>query len=147
MLNGWLVPEFYYSISPLGTPVLRTNVIAGSISNNLKKYELLGYVAQITSKDNTNHLVTIVKINDANDGKPENYQWYMFNDFLVTPVKEKEVFEMSHWWKRPVIVVYQESNIARQTFDYNSWQANLNDSILYRDHFAKGTREVGTSGI
>lgn len=135
-LNGWLVPEFYFAQSPLGTPVLRTNVIGG-VASNLRKYELVGYTAQITNRQNESHLITYSKIKkDVNDPG----EWYLFNDFLVREVSENEVLDVSPWWKKPVVVIYKEVGIGNK-FKPNIYMNNLNTSILYRDQFVEGTRE------
>lgn len=135
-LKGWLVPEFYYTQSPLGTPVLRTNAIGG-IASNLRKFELCGYTAQITNRQSESHLVTYSKIRvDANGpGK-----WYLFNDFLVREVPEEEVLDISAWWKKPVVMIYKEVGVGNE-FKPKIYMDNLNSSILHKDHFVEGTRE------
>ncbi|VEU22548.1 DEKNAAC103692 [Brettanomyces naardenensis] len=130
-LDGWMVPEFYMTVSSTGSPILRTNIVAGS-HVGVRKYKLAGYVAQITDRANRSHLVTITETSESS--------WCLFNDFLVTPIATEEVFNMSYWWKKPVIVVYRAVDTV-STFDYQCYKQGLNDSILYRDHFAKGTRE------
>lgn len=135
-LNDWLVPEFYYAQSPLGTPVLTTNIISG-VASNLRKYELCGYTAQITNRQNESHLVTYSKIkNDFSDvGK-----WYLFNDFLVREVPEEEVLDISHWWKKPVVFIYKEVGVG-DGYRPNIYMNNLDTSILYKDNFIEGSRE------
>ncbi|KAG7748111.1 hypothetical protein KL912_002788 [Ogataea haglerorum] len=122
----WLVPEFY-TTAATGRPIFRTSPVAGAGT----RYELVGYVAQITSRDNTNHLVTLSRT-------PEG-EWYLLNDFLVTRISREEALNLTYWWKRPVLAVYQD--LSEREFDYDGWKAVINDSILYRDHFAQGTRE------
>ena len=135
-LTGWLVPNFYYALSPLGTPVLRTNTIGGT-ATDMKRYELIGYTAQITNRDNESHLVTYSKIRkNANDSGT----WYLFNDFLSMEVTEEEVLQVAHWWKKPVVVVYKEVGIYDE-FNPNIYMENLNKDILYRDQFVSGDRE------
>ncbi|QPG73679.1 hypothetical protein FOA43_000992 [Brettanomyces nanus] len=132
-LKGWLVPEFYMVLSTAGIPMLRTNIVAGS-QVGVRKYQLVGYVAQVTDRVNRSHLVSLARVPD------EVNKWCLFNDFLVTPIAEEEVFNMSYWWKKPVVVVYKSVD-TESTFDYECWRNSLNDDILYKDHFAKGTRE------
>lgn len=141
-LKGWLVPEFYVTVSSTGLPTLRTNVIAGNMG--MKKYELVSYVAQVTDRFGRNQLVTISRgTNEVNrrggvsDTKSDG--WYLLNDYLVTPLPEEEVFDVSRWWKRPVIVTYRSVTTPPQV-DCQIWRP-FDDSILYKDHFAKGTRE------
>ncbi|KAH3670989.1 hypothetical protein OGAPHI_000700 [Ogataea philodendri] len=126
--DDWLVPEFYSAPSHTGRPVVRPNAIAGS---GLAKYELVGFVAQITSRDSTNHLVTLVKLPSG--------EWLLLNDFLVTKISTEEALNLTYWWKRPVTVVYRQQDGTG--FDYDGWKSVIDDSILYRDHFAQGTRE------
>lgn len=138
-LKGWLVPEFYFAQSPLGTPVLRTNVIGG-VASSLRKFELVGCTVQITNRQNESHLVTYSKIRKSptDDGK-----WHLFNDFLVREVSEEEVLDVSHWWKKPVVVVYKEVNVGNE-FKPEIYMRNLNKAVLYRDNFIAGTRENKT---
>lgn len=135
-LNGWLVPEFYYAKSPLGTPVLRTNIIGG-VASNLRKFELCAYTVQITNRQNESHLVTYSKIR-AHTNDPG--KWYLFNDFLVREVPEEEVLDVSPWWKKPVVVIYKEVGVGDE-FKPKIYMNNLNTSILYKDCFIEGTRE------
>lgn len=135
MYKDWLVPYFYSAQATMGTPVLRKNIISG-ITGNKKQYELIGFTAQITNKQNESHLVTFSKIKKNPNDKGT---WFLFNDFLVIEIEEKEALDMSVWWKKPVVVIYKRVDFDNQ-FHYNSYN-NLNDSILYKDHFARGTRE------
>ncbi|KAI3402461.2 PAN2 [Candida oxycetoniae] len=132
-LKKWLVPEMYalkarnnqgYSFKP-----------TKPLSGEYKKYELLGYVCEIShqidsSRTGGHNLVSFIKIQG---------EWILFNDYLVIPIPEEEVFNLTHEWKKPVIVVYQEADKV-ETFDYiTHFQGN--DSILYRDHFAGAARK------
>lgn len=134
--DGWLVPEFYSVQATMGTPVLRKNVITG-FAGIKKKYELIGVTFQITNKKNESHFVTFSKIkkNKADPGK-----WHLFNDFLVCEVDEKEVLDVSYWWKRPTIVIYKQVDVE-DNFKVDSYKSHLNDSVLYKDHFAATIRE------
>lgn len=71
--------------------------------------------------------------------------WHMFNDFLVKPVSVEEVLDFSLAWKTPVLFTYQQVSVfntfSKQQFDFDKWRHSLDTSILYRDHFAAGTRE------
>lgn len=127
-LQGWLVPEFYYAKSPLGTPVLRQTPITGAMSAQ-KRYELVGYTAQITNRQNESHIVTYSKIRQSpsDEGK-----WYLFNDFLVMEVTEEEVLDVSHWWKKPVTMVYKKFGIGNE-FKPQIFKEHLNTSILYKN--------------
>ncbi|KAG5418301.1 PAN2 [Candida metapsilosis] len=131
-LKQWLVPEFY-AVRHNNTPGFSFKPTM-PVSNPFTKFELLGYVCEIShqsdlSRTGSHNLVSFVKIND---------EWIFFNDYLVTPIPEEEVFNLNLPWKKPVIVVYQESTTPG--FEYMKHFSG-NDSILYRDHFAGAIRE------
>lgn len=112
-------------------------------NNEIVKYELIGFICEILNGDESSshenrHLVTFVKVKN---GQGENsHQWYLFNDFLIMPIDEIEVFNLSYWWKKPLIVLYQ-SNKSTRDFQYKIDKSKLDTQILYRDYFAHGTRE------
>lgn len=93
------------------------------------KYTLQGYVAQVD-----NHSVTIVK---TDDGK-----WYLFNDFLVAPLPEKEVFEF-YEWKKPAILMYSSDSSCQ--FDYDGWKKAIDTRLLYSHRFTSGNLEATSS--
>ncbi|CAX45153.1 pab1p-dependent poly(a)-nuclease, putative [Candida dubliniensis CD36] len=142
----WLVPEFYamksksgngYSfkeIDSIPSPSLMTQ------ESGKYKYELLGYVCEINHQadivNGGHNLVAFVKVN--------NDSWYLFNDFLVMPIPEEEVFDLQPSWKKPIVIMYQRQTDQPQ-FNYLTTPSvfgnNYDDSILYRDHFAEGIRK------
>ncbi|ODV71111.1 poly(A)-specific ribonuclease [Cyberlindnera jadinii NRRL Y-1542] len=104
-----------------------------------KQYEVVGFVCEIAGeRDNDSHLVTFVKIPNEETGTTD---WHLFNDFLVMPIPEEEVFNMSYWWKTPLTIVYKRVTSVAVPFQYDCWKNDLNDQILYRDHFASAIRE------
>lgn len=137
--QNWLVPEFYSININSGRPVLRTNYIAGAVNgSHIIKYELVGYIAQITTKENINHTVTYSRIKQDNG----EYKWFLFNDFLVCPIDDiSEVFNLSYWWKTPVTAVYKIAESGND-FNYNGWKQQINTEILYRDFFSAAERET-----
>ncbi|KAI5967563.1 PAN2 [Candida margitis] len=131
-LKSWFVPEFYAVKSSNNSGFSFKPTMP--VSSSYKKYEFLGYVCEIShqtdlSRTGSHNLVSFVKINN---------EWIFFNDYLVTPIPEEEVFNLSLPWKKPVIVIYQESTMPQ--FEYMK-NFTGNDSILYRDHFAGAIRE------
>ncbi|CAH6722471.1 PAN2-PAN3 deadenylation complex catalytic subunit Pan2p [[Candida] jaroonii] len=123
--SNWLLPELFTASN---------NGIIGFTNYSDNKYELLGYVAEINNGPETsigNHnLITFVKI----EGK-----WYLFNDFLVMEIHEDEVFNFKKDNKRPLILLYQHSQPPPMLKITNN--EDINDSILYKDHFALNIRE------
>lgn len=143
LINGfkkWLVPEFYALNNNNDAPIAFKPVLT-QFDQDSTRYELLGYVCEISQQSDfslgTHNLVSYVKI----DGR-----WFLFNDFLVMQIPEEEVFNLSYPWKKPVILVYHDSSISGIPFDLFQIETfanlpGLNDSIIYRDHFAGSIRE------
>lgn len=142
----WLVPEFYTTTGNTGKICFKP--VVTQFNQRAEKYELLGYVCEVNrgsaSSPGQHNLVSYVKVKLPSLGKD---QWMLFNDFLVMPIPEEEVLNISQNWKKPVVLVYHNVEDPRnQKFTYfeeNVFRklSGLNDSILYRDHFACGIRE------
>lgn len=142
----WLVPEFY-TVAGLNKK-LGFKPVVTQLNQQAQKYELQAYVCDInhgsTSAPGNHNLVSYVKIRSPALNKD---QWFLFNDFLVMPIPEEEVFNLSPRWKRPIVLIYHNVEDPRnQKFAYFEEAtfrrlAGLDDSILYRDHFACGIRE------
>lgn len=130
----WLVPEFYVNYSTTNKRIHLKPMVTQFNQDNIK-YELLGYVCEIHRSDGSgSNLVSFVKVNE---------KWFLFNDFLVIPIPDEEVFNLTYRWKRPTIVVYHntENNQMSSQFNHLTSQCKFDDSILYRDHFAGTIRE------
>ncbi|KAG5357473.1 PAB-dependent poly(A)-specific ribonuclease subunit PAN2 [Yarrowia sp. C11] len=85
-------------------------------------YKLVGFICQIQG----NGHVAFIRV--------EN-EWYLFNDFLVTKVSEKEAF-MRTPWKRTVMMVYAVG--ADERFDYDSWKNDMDLSALFQERLVNG---------
>ncbi|KAK6205416.1 ubiquitin carboxyl-terminal hydrolase-domain-containing protein [Scheffersomyces amazonensis] len=140
----WLLPEFYVfnnnnsSNNPLS---FRQNVSQLENPKNYLKYELVGFVCEISHQSDSatgfHNLVSFIKTGG---------EWYLFNNFLVMPIPQEEVFNLSSNWKKPVVLLYNSSDISSNKFEYFHSETfakipSLNSSILYRDHFAGTIRE------
>lgn len=135
--KSWLVPEFYATKS-LNRVNFRLVVADGPSA----KYELLGFVCEISHGPDHVHgqhnVVLYVKVGE---------QWHLFNDFLVMPLPQEEVFNLQYQWKRPLALFYSNvDSVHNQGFRYWTQEAfsraeGLNKTVLYRDHFACGVRE------
>lgn len=136
--NGdWLKPKFY-AASARGRVIITENIVNNEMIDAYDEYDLVGFVCEVSGElDKDKHLVTFVHTYSDYTKKDE---WYLFNDFLVTSIPESEVLNLSYWWKTPVTLVYRSSGDPPH-FDESAWLRGLNDEILYRDHFAYGTRE------
>lgn len=141
----WLVPEFYTTVN---NNKVNFKPVVTHIQLPSEKYELLGYSCQInhdvTTARGKHNMVSFIRTKSPASGKD---QWFMFNDFLVMTVPEDEVFNLSYSWKKPVVLVYHNvENPHNQSFSYYEIELfrsikRLDDSILYRDHFACGIRK------
>ncbi|EGV61379.1 poly(A)-specific ribonuclease [Yamadazyma tenuis] len=104
--------------------------------NNSGTYKLLGYVAEINNGPETsigNHnLISFVNIGD---------KWYLFNDFLVREIEEEEVLNFQQNNKKPLVIVYQDIQCDSLYTVSEQDYPHIDDSILYRDHFALTIRE------
>lgn len=145
----WLVPEFYVVKNPVNKKISFKPVVT-QFNQEASKYDLLGYVCEINHDlDNTkgeHNLISYIKIKSSANSYFAKDQWFLFNDFLVMPISEEEVFNINYSWKKPTILCYHNvDHPLNQTFNYLNQsiinKIKLNDSILYRDHFACGIRE------
>ena len=141
--RNWLANEFYTtdrSKSGSGGPV---KISTRQSALNSTRYELLGYVCEISHGPETSpgahNLIAYIKI----DGS-----WYLFNDFLIMGVPENEVFDLTKTWKKPTIVFYQETprdKLSMIPFHYINGHLNnkidLSRSVIYKDHFAGVIRQ------
>lgn len=142
----WLVPEFYTTTGH--NKKLSFKPVVTQLNQQAEKFELQAYVCEIShgaaSASGNHNLVSYVKVRSPALKKD---QWFLFNDFLVMPIPDEEVFNLSASWKKPVVLIYHNVEHPRnQNFSYFdkatfSKLQGLNDSILYRDHFACGIRE------
>lgn len=144
--KNWLVPEFY-TVKTADNGVTFKPVVT-HINQQAFKYELQGFVCEVLvgspTSSGQHNLISFAKVKSPAHG---NDQWFLFNDFLVMPLPEKEVFDLSHAWKKPLVLVYVNVDDPRnQGFSYFdrhmfSKMQGLNDLILFKDHFACGIRE------
>jgi PAB-dependent poly(A)-specific ribonuclease subunit 2 len=63
---------------------------------------------------------------------PAASRWYLFNDFLVEPIKAEDALTFGTSWKLPSVIAYQVK-VANNVID-NSWKQKLDTSLLYIDH-------------
>ncbi|CUM65657.1 uncharacterized protein PRCAT00003305001 [Priceomyces carsonii] len=136
--ENWLVPSFY---ATRDNGNLSFKQSGPQNSSNSIKYELQGFVCEInhSAEDSidSHNLVSFVKING---------QWFLFNDFLVMPILDSEVFNLLYPWKKPIIILYSDiDHPLNQCFDYftnNRFKSvGIDDQILYKDHFAGSIRD------
>ncbi|KAH3686033.1 hypothetical protein WICPIJ_003033 [Wickerhamomyces pijperi] len=135
----WLRPNFFTARTNSGYVLIDSLRHQDQNSEFYQKYSLLGYVAEIKDQETQKtHFVTFAQCYDAANNC---MNWYLFNDFLVMPIAEEEALNVKHHWKTPVSLVYRLAVNGPGTFRTDAWRFGLEDEILYRDFFARGTRE------
>ncbi|CAK9784309.1 putative subunit of the Pan2p-Pan3p poly(A)-ribonuclease complex [Cutaneotrichosporon oleaginosum] len=87
-------------------------------------YDVKSVVVQVqTAPENPAHLLSFVRVSDE--------QWVMFNDFLVRPVKEEEVFSFADW-KVPAIIMLERRDCSA-LLDYERLPKQLDHEVLFKD--------------
>lgn len=56
----------------------------------------------------------------------------LFNDFLVRPVSEAEVFSFADMWKVPAVIVLQRKD-AEQVLDLAQLPDQIKPDVLFKD--------------
>lgn len=140
--KNWLVPEFY-TTKITDNAVIFKPVVTHFNHHASSKFELQGFVCEVlvglTASTGQHNIVSFVKVNSPALGID---QWFLFNDFLVMPLPEKEVFDLTPAWKKPLVLVYVNVDDSRNHeftyFERSTFSKllSLDQSILYRDHFA-----------
>ena len=99
--------------------------------HNIIVYELIGFVAEINSGENSkSHLVSMINVGPSSRDPSVESQWHLFNDFLVRQVPTEEALHFDPAWKLPSILAYQVKSASHVIDD--SWKENLDPSLLYR---------------
>lgn len=91
-------------------------------------YTLAGYVCQI-DQGNDGHAVSVICISG---------QWYLFNDFLITPISEDDAYNFSYCWKEPLLLMYLRKDASSLAFDYESWKSKLDTRLLHEPGIVSG---------
>ncbi|KAH9857626.1 ubiquitin carboxyl-terminal hydrolase-domain-containing protein [Lenzites betulinus] len=94
-------------------------------------YELRAMVVQVVTKDANSHLVSLVKVPEA-EGAQDPEPWFIFNDFLVQNMTEDEVLSIPSAWKVPAVLYFERVDI-RQRLDFSRLPDKMDPTILCRD--------------
>ncbi|KAF7323198.1 PAN2-PAN3 deadenylation complex catalytic subunit PAN2 [Mycena chlorophos] len=95
-------------------------------------YALRSMVVQIVTKDSKSHLVSIVKVPEADQPGPLSSPWFVFNDFVVQNISEQEALSFPDSWKVPAIVYYERVD-QPSMLDLSGLPFDLDPIILCRD--------------
>ncbi|KAL0947460.1 hypothetical protein HGRIS_013567 [Hohenbuehelia grisea] len=95
-------------------------------------YTLRALVVQIVTKSGDNHLVSIVKVPEAEQSNDFASPWFVFNDFAVRDTSERDALSFPEEWKVPC-VIYMERVDLKDRLDYSGLPFEIDASILSRD--------------
>ncbi|KAJ7063521.1 ubiquitin carboxyl-terminal hydrolase-domain-containing protein [Mycena amicta] len=95
-------------------------------------YSLRSMVVQIVTKDSKSHLVSIVKVPEAERSENLASPWFVFNDFVVQNISEREALGFPDSWKVPAIVYYERID-RRDALDLSGLTFTMDPVILCRD--------------
>lgn len=102
------------------------------------RYEIRSLVAKVHTKGKPSHLVAFVKVPpEENEGKSE---WFIFNDFVVRTVSEKEALGFSGKWKVPAIIYLERVDTASK-LSLSSLPPSGDPAILTRDTSISANRD------
>ncbi|KAI0197632.1 PAB-dependent poly(A)-specific ribonuclease subunit PAN2 [Astrocystis sublimbata] len=100
--------------------------------HNITVYSLTGVTINIDGgKQQQSHLVAMANVAHSAPTASDKSQWYLFNDFHVKAVPDKEALTFNTTWKTPSVIVYQTKS-ANNRLD-SSWKRNLDARLLYLD--------------
>ncbi|KAF8201644.1 ubiquitin carboxyl-terminal hydrolase-domain-containing protein [Pholiota molesta] len=94
-------------------------------------YEIRALVVKISGKEGKSHLVSIVKVPEAEKAGVSS-PWFLFNDFVVNNISQEEALSFPDKWKFPAIVYLGRLDL-RESLNFNELRFELDSSILSRD--------------
>lgn len=83
---------------------------------NVKYYELYATVAHIKDSKSGGNLVTHINVGETYHYRKENVtctQWYLFNDFSITPVEKHEAVQFNLDWKVPCTIYFMRRQVHK----------------------------------
>ncbi|WVQ97692.1 PAB-dependent poly(A)-specific ribonuclease subunit PAN2 [Kwoniella sp. CBS 9459] len=94
-------------------------------------YDVRSIVVQIQdTPDAPAHLVSFVKMPRSSTESASS--WVMFNDFLVRPVTEEEVFTFPDLWKVPAVIILERVD-SENLIDLGGLPRQLDPEVLFKD--------------
>ncbi|XP_012943481.1 PAN2-PAN3 deadenylation complex catalytic subunit Pan2 isoform X2 [Aplysia californica] len=138
--------EFGPSWIPMGLKVIRNpdgTVVVSEISDeeplpseeqeDVRYYELYSVVSNILHSSGSN-LVCCLKVGERYHQRKERVtctQWYLINDFCITPVEKDEAVDFKLDWNVPCIIHYTRRNfVSNHDVTVKSWSS---PDILFND--------------
>ncbi|KAI7904509.1 ubiquitin carboxyl-terminal hydrolase-domain-containing protein [Cokeromyces recurvatus] len=95
-------------------------------------YELSSTILQVQEEEEAAHLVSQIKILEAELEPEANSPWYLFNDFLVRRIRQEEVFSYKGTWKTPAVLQYTRVDLE-SLYDLDILPSKVDYSLLFKD--------------
>uniref|UniRef100_A0A0L8I679 USP domain-containing protein n=1 Tax=Octopus bimaculoides TaxID=37653 RepID=A0A0L8I679_OCTBM len=97
-----------------------------------KDYEIYATVSHIKDGKTSGNLVSCIKVGKKYHQRKEKVtctQWYLFNDFSITPIEISEALHFDMDWKIPCIIYFTRKNI-NQYYDLTVQNPITSDVLL-----------------
>ncbi|KAL3831819.1 hypothetical protein ACJMK2_023521 [Sinanodonta woodiana] len=98
-----------------------------------KYYEIFATVVHVKEAKTGGHLVSHIKVGETFHQRKENVtctQWYLMNDFSITPIEKYEAVQLNLDWKVPCTIYYMRRDIVQY---YNLAVQNPITSAVFFD--------------
>ncbi|XP_068742423.1 PAN2-PAN3 deadenylation complex catalytic subunit PAN2-like, partial [Montipora capricornis] len=103
-------------------------------SENEIVYDLLATVGHVQDPKSGGNLVAHIHVGTTYHSRKEGVtcsQWYLFNDFAITPISPNDAVYFSLDWKIPCAVVFTRRDINSR--HETTISQRIDDSVLYQD--------------
>jgi len=103
-------------------------------SENEIVYDLLATVGHVQDFKSGGNLVAHIHVGTTYHSRKEGVtcsQWYLFNDFAITPISPNDAVHFSLDWKIPCAVVFTRRDINSR--HDTTIRQRIDDSVLYQD--------------
>ncbi|XP_023932627.1 PAN2-PAN3 deadenylation complex catalytic subunit PAN2-like [Lingula anatina] len=97
-------------------------------------YDLLATVAHVKDAKTGGNLVSHVKVGETYHQRKEGVtctQWYLFNDFSITPIEEQEAVQFNLEWKFPCLIYFIRKDL-NQHYDIQI-KNPVSSDVLFAD--------------
>ncbi|XP_073238938.1 PAN2-PAN3 deadenylation complex catalytic subunit PAN2-like [Porites lutea] len=134
-VNGWVPLAIKISTDSTGMRITKIDENQKvKCSENEVVYDLLATVGHVQDLKSGGNLVAHIHVGTTYHSRKEGVtcsQWYLFNDFAITPISPNDAVHYSLDWKIPCAVVFTRRDInSRHETTINQ---RIDDGVLYQD--------------
>ncbi|XP_027041539.1 PAN2-PAN3 deadenylation complex catalytic subunit PAN2-like isoform X1 [Pocillopora damicornis] len=134
-LNGWVPLSIMISFDSGKMQVTKIDENQKvRCSENEVVYDLLATVGHVQDFKSGGNLVAHIHVGNTYHSRKEGVtcsQWYLFNDFAITPISPNDAVHFSLDWKLPCAVVFTRRDINGR--HETAIRQRIDDSVLYQD--------------